>query len=151
MSCDSVARKGPEQANPETESRLVATRDWWWGLWGITLEPGCAVRVPCTTTQATSTRGEEWRRIHSVACPAGCWRGDPLHDTQPAGLSPGPQLAEVSQPSTFSPHQNKLLEGVSSPALPSGVHSLFPRDGAVALLTCALSQPEALSWGPLTS
>lgn len=132
MSCDSVARKGPEQANPETESRLVATRDWWWGLWGVTLEPG-------------------WRRIHSVACPAGCWRGDPLHDTQPAGLSPGPQLAEVSQPSTFSPHQNKLLEGVSSPALPSGVHSLFPRDGAVALLTCALSQPEALSWGPLTS
>lgn len=73
------------------------------------------------------------------------------HDTQPAGLSPGPQLAKVSQPSTFSSHQSKLFEGVSKPAFPSGVHSLFPQNGAGALLTCALSQPEALSWGPLTS
>lgn len=150
MSYDSVDRKGAEQANPEADSRLVVTRDWWWGLWGVTLEPGCAVWVPCTTTQVTCTRGER-RHTHSVAYPAGCWGGRPLHDTQPAGLSPGPQLAKVSRPSTSSSHQNKLLEGVSRPALPSGVHSLFPRDGAVALLTSALSQPEALSWGPLTS
>lgn len=76
MSYDSVGRKGPEQTNPETDSRLVVTGDWWWGLRGVTLEPGCAVLVPCATTQATSTHGE-WRRVHSVAYPAGCPGSNP--------------------------------------------------------------------------
>lgn len=106
----------------------------------------CSVGPLCNDSGDFHSWRMETRPQRGIPSRLSGWQ--PPHDTQPARLCLGPQLAGVSQTSTFSSHQSKLLERVSRPAFSSGVHSLFPGNGAGALLTCALSQPAALSWGP---